>query len=111
MAVPLSASAVLTALRAEGVRLVELGNRRAHKRNQKGAWGPLNGSIVRHTVTRGTSSTAAMVRAALAQQIERLRESPAAGPPGSRGRPRRIRRRPTRTVSCPRCTGTDQSSS
>ncbi|MFB6877225.1 hypothetical protein [Streptomyces sp. NPDC056323] len=72
MAVPLSASAVLTALRAEGVRLVELGNRRAHHRNQKGAWGPLNGSIVRHTVTRGTSSTAAMVRAALAQQIERL---------------------------------------
>ncbi|MET8747209.1 hypothetical protein [Streptomyces sp. NPDC004728] len=65
----MSASAVLIALRAEGVRLVELGNRRVHNRNQKGAWGPLNGSLVRHTVTRGTSSTVAMVRDALAQQM------------------------------------------
>ncbi|MFE7398861.1 N-acetylmuramoyl-L-alanine amidase [Streptomyces sp. NPDC057557] len=62
MATPLSASAVLTALRAEGVRVVEVGNWRTHNRNSKGAWGPLNGSIVHHTVTKGTASTVAMVR-------------------------------------------------
>ncbi|WP_406501975.1 N-acetylmuramoyl-L-alanine amidase [Streptomyces sp. NBC_01590] len=62
MATPLSAAAVLAALRAEGVRVVEVGNWRTHNRNSKGAWGPLNGSIVHHTVTKGTSSTVAMVR-------------------------------------------------
>ncbi|MFD7616563.1 N-acetylmuramoyl-L-alanine amidase [Streptomyces sp. NPDC059802] len=62
MATPLSATAVLTALRAEGVRVVEVGNWRTHNRAGHGAWGPLNGSIVHHTVTRGTASTVAMVR-------------------------------------------------
>ncbi|MFF4177659.1 N-acetylmuramoyl-L-alanine amidase [Streptomyces sp. NPDC001750] len=62
MATPLSATAVLTALRAEGVRVVEVGNWRTHNRNSKGAWGPVNGSIVHHTVTRGTASTVAMCR-------------------------------------------------
>ncbi|THA29170.1 N-acetylmuramoyl-L-alanine amidase [Streptomyces sp. A1277] len=62
MATPLSAAAVLTALRAEGVRVVEVGSWRTHNRNQKGAWGPVNGSIVHHTVTKGTANTVAMVR-------------------------------------------------
>ncbi|MFJ1698195.1 N-acetylmuramoyl-L-alanine amidase [Streptomyces sp. NPDC088252] len=62
MATPLSAAAVLAALRAEGVRTVEVGDWRNRNRNQKGPWGPLNGSIVHHTVTKGTSSTVAMVR-------------------------------------------------
>ncbi|MFJ3258505.1 N-acetylmuramoyl-L-alanine amidase [Streptomyces sp. NPDC086771] len=62
MATPLTASAVLAALRAEGVRVVEVGNWRTHNRAGHGAWGPLNGSIVHHTVTKGTSSTVAMVR-------------------------------------------------
>ncbi|MEV6102608.1 N-acetylmuramoyl-L-alanine amidase [Nocardia sp. NPDC051981] len=62
MAAPLSADAILTALRAEGVRVVEVGNWRTRNRNSKGAWGPVNGSIVHHTVTRGTASTVAMVR-------------------------------------------------
>ncbi|MFF9510274.1 N-acetylmuramoyl-L-alanine amidase [Streptomyces sp. NPDC014724] len=62
MATPLTAAAVLTALRAEGVRVVEVGNWRTHNRNSKGAWGPVNGSIVHHTVTKGTASTVAMVR-------------------------------------------------
>ncbi|MDK0520398.1 peptidoglycan recognition family protein [Streptomyces sp. ML-6] len=62
MATPLTAAAVLAALRAEGVRVVEVGNWRTHNRNQKGAWGPVNGSIVHHTVTKGTASTVAMVR-------------------------------------------------
>ncbi|QKN87662.1 endolysin [Streptomyces phage Cumberbatch] len=62
MATPLPAAAVLTALRAEGVRVVEVGNWRTHNRNSKGAWGPVHGSIVHHTVTRGTASTVALVR-------------------------------------------------
>ncbi|MFB6943180.1 N-acetylmuramoyl-L-alanine amidase [Streptomyces sp. NPDC060286] len=62
MATPLSAAAVLTALRAEGVTVVEVGSWRTHNRNSKGAWGPVNGSIVHHTVTKGTASTVAMVR-------------------------------------------------
>ncbi|MFC9619514.1 N-acetylmuramoyl-L-alanine amidase [Streptomyces sp. NPDC056930] len=49
-------------LRAEGVRVVEVGNWRTHNRNSKGAWGPLNGSIVHHTVTKGAASTVATVR-------------------------------------------------
>jgi hypothetical protein len=49
MATPLSASALLTALKAEGVKVVEIGNWREHNRNHKGAWGPVNGSMVHHT--------------------------------------------------------------
>ncbi|MDQ0791952.1 N-acetylmuramoyl-L-alanine amidase [Streptomyces sp. B1I3] len=62
MATPLSAAAVLTALRAEGVQVVEVGDWRTHNRNHKGAWGPVNGSIVHHTVTRGTANTVALCR-------------------------------------------------
>ncbi|MEU5716549.1 N-acetylmuramoyl-L-alanine amidase [Streptomyces sp. NPDC020403] len=62
MAAPLSAAAVLAALRAEGVRVVEVGDWRTHNRNHKGPWGPVNGSIVHHTVTRGTASTVALCR-------------------------------------------------
>ncbi|WP_331731663.1 N-acetylmuramoyl-L-alanine amidase (plasmid) [Streptomyces sp. NBC_01005] len=62
MANPLTAAAVLAALRAEGVRVVEVGNWRTHNRNSKGAWGPLNGSIVHHTVTKGTDATVRIVR-------------------------------------------------
>ncbi|MFJ4837184.1 N-acetylmuramoyl-L-alanine amidase [Streptomyces sp. NPDC088746] len=62
MATPLSAAAVLAALRAEGVRVVEVGDWRTHNRNHKGAWGPVNGSIVHHTVTKGTANTVALCR-------------------------------------------------
>ncbi|MEU3656394.1 N-acetylmuramoyl-L-alanine amidase, partial [Streptomyces sp. NPDC032161] len=62
MATPLSAAAVISALRAEGVRVVEVGNWRTHNRNSKGAWGPVNGSIVHHTVTKGTTSTVFLCR-------------------------------------------------
>ncbi|TXS78704.1 peptidoglycan recognition family protein [Streptomyces sp. sk2.1] len=62
MAASLTASEVISALRAEGVRVVEVGNWRTHNRNSKGPWGPVNGSIVHHTVTRGTASTVALVR-------------------------------------------------
>ncbi|MGS2588085.1 N-acetylmuramoyl-L-alanine amidase [Streptomyces hebeiensis] len=62
MAEPMSAAAILVALRAEGVRVVEVGNWRTHNRNAKGPWGPVNGSIVHHTVTKGTANTVAIVR-------------------------------------------------
>ncbi|MCX5158678.1 N-acetylmuramoyl-L-alanine amidase [Streptomyces sp. NBC_00264] len=62
MAAPLAAERLLQALWAEGVHVVEVGNWRTHNRNSKGPWGPLNGSIVHHTVTRGTASTVRIVR-------------------------------------------------
>ncbi|MEU1434083.1 N-acetylmuramoyl-L-alanine amidase [Streptomyces sp. NPDC005786] len=62
MAEPLSAAAVLAALRAEGVRVVEVGSWRTHNRDHKGPWGPVNGSVVHHTVTKGTASSVAIVR-------------------------------------------------
>ncbi|MFF1920537.1 N-acetylmuramoyl-L-alanine amidase [Streptomyces sp. NPDC058221] len=62
MATPLTADALLKALRAEGVTVVQVGDWRTHNRNHKGAWGPVHGSIVHHTVTSGTAATVAMVR-------------------------------------------------
>lgn len=62
MAEPLTPDRLLKALRAEGVRVVEVGNWRTHNRNSKGAWGPVNGSIVHHTVTKGTTSTVFLCR-------------------------------------------------
>jgi hypothetical protein len=49
MATPLSASALVAALKAEGVSVVEHAGWREHNRNSKGAWGPVNGSVVHHT--------------------------------------------------------------
>lgn len=57
MATPLSAAAFISALRAEGLTVVEVGSWRTHNRNEKGAWGPTNGVLVHHTVTSGTSKT------------------------------------------------------
>jgi hypothetical protein len=60
MATPLTADALVAALRAEGVRVVEHRSWRTHNRNHKGPWGPVNGVIVHHTVTSGTDSSVAM---------------------------------------------------
>lgn len=57
MASPLSASRIVEALRAEGCRVVEVREWRTHNRNHKGDWGPVNGVILHHTVTEGTSRT------------------------------------------------------
>lgn len=62
MADPLSASAVLAALRAEGVRVVEVDGWRTHNRNHKGPWGPVHGVMIHHTVTSGTSATVKICR-------------------------------------------------
>lgn len=57
MAIPLTADALVAALRAEGVRVVEHTGWRTHNRNHKGAWGPVNGVIIHHTVTSGTTAS------------------------------------------------------
>ncbi|MEV5240000.1 peptidoglycan-binding protein [Streptomyces cinnamoneus] len=57
MATPLSADQFVAALEAEGVTVVETGDWREHNRNHKGAWGPVNGVIIHHTVTSGTASS------------------------------------------------------
>jgi hypothetical protein len=51
MATPLIADRLVAALRAEGVTVREVSGWRTNNRNHKGAWGPVNGVIVHHTVT------------------------------------------------------------
>lgn len=58
MATPLTADQLLAALKAEGVKVHEHAGWRTHNRNQKGAWGPVNGSVVHHT---GLYSTEAQI--------------------------------------------------
>jgi hypothetical protein len=62
MATPLSASKFLAALKAEGVRVVEVGSWPTHNRNSKGAWGEVHGVMVHHTVTKGTANTVSICR-------------------------------------------------
>ena len=57
MAVPLTADALVAALRAEGVTVVEHDGWRTHNRNHKGSWGPVNGVMIHHTVTSGTQAS------------------------------------------------------
>ncbi|MFF3346071.1 N-acetylmuramoyl-L-alanine amidase [Streptomyces sp. NPDC002779] len=49
MATPLPAATFLAALRAEGVKVVEVGSWRTHNRNSRGPWGPVNGVMQHHT--------------------------------------------------------------
>ncbi|MYT30459.1 MULTISPECIES: N-acetylmuramoyl-L-alanine amidase [unclassified Streptomyces] len=60
MATPLSADALVTALRNEGVTVVEHDGWRSHNRAGHGAWGPVHGVIIHHTVTSGTSASVSM---------------------------------------------------
>ncbi|MDX3454910.1 peptidoglycan-binding protein [Streptomyces sp. ME02-8801-2C] len=60
MAKPLSASKLLEILRAEGLTVHEVRNWRNHNRNAKGPWGPVNGVMIHHTVTSGTSGSVAL---------------------------------------------------
>ncbi|MEU8706037.1 N-acetylmuramoyl-L-alanine amidase [Streptomyces sp. NPDC048565] len=62
MATPLSAAKFLAALKAEGVTVVEVGNWRTHNRAGHGAWGPVHGVMIHHTVTKGTANTVKIVR-------------------------------------------------
>jgi hypothetical protein len=49
MATPLTAAKFIAALKAEGVKVVEVGSWRTHNRNSKGPWGPVNGIMQHHT--------------------------------------------------------------
>jgi hypothetical protein len=60
MATPLSADALVSALRAEGVTVVEHPGWRTNNRNHKGSWGPVNGVVIHHTVTSGTAATVSL---------------------------------------------------
>lgn len=51
MATPLTADQLLTALRAEGLKVIEELGWRTRNRNHKGAWGPVHGVMNHHTVT------------------------------------------------------------
>ncbi|MGP2441705.1 peptidoglycan-binding protein [Streptomyces sp. JW3] len=60
MATPLTADTLVAALTTEGVTVVEHGDWRTHNRNSAGAWGPVNGVMVHHTVTSGTDASVAL---------------------------------------------------
>ncbi|MFD7709464.1 N-acetylmuramoyl-L-alanine amidase [Streptomyces sp. NPDC059786] len=62
MATPLTAAKFLAALRAEGVDVVQVGNWKTHNRAGHGAWGPVHGVMIHHTVTKGTDNTVAICR-------------------------------------------------
>jgi len=57
MASPLSADALVRALRNEGLKVVEHSGWRTNNRNSRGAWGPVHGVMIHHTVTSGTDAT------------------------------------------------------
>ncbi|MEU2402824.1 peptidoglycan recognition family protein [Streptomyces rubiginosohelvolus] len=57
MATPLSADRQLKALRDEGVKVTERAGWRTHNRNHKGAWGPVHGVVIHHTVSSGDDSS------------------------------------------------------
>jgi LysM repeat protein len=58
----MSAATFISILKKEGVRVVEEGSWETHNRNHKGPWGPVNGVVIHHTVTKGTSNTVDIVQ-------------------------------------------------
>ncbi|MTE19152.1 N-acetylmuramoyl-L-alanine amidase [Streptomyces sp. TRM43335] len=62
MATPIGASTLVAALKKEGLRVVEVGDWRTHNRNHKGAWGPVHGVMIHHTVTSGSARTVEICR-------------------------------------------------
>ena len=57
MATPMTADRLVTALRAEGLTVVEVDGWRTNNRNHKGPWGPVHGVMIHHTVTSGVVSS------------------------------------------------------
>lgn len=49
MAFPMTPDQFVNALRAEGCRVVTVGQYRTHNRNHKGPWGPVHGTMLHHT--------------------------------------------------------------
>jgi len=62
MATPIGASALVAALKKEGVRVVEVSGWRTHNRNHVGPWGPVHGVMIHHTVTSGSARTVEICR-------------------------------------------------
>ncbi|MET9140589.1 N-acetylmuramoyl-L-alanine amidase [Streptomyces parvulus] len=62
MSTPMSANSFLAALVAEGLDVVQVGDWRDHNRNSKGPWGPVNGVMIHHTVTKGAARTVDICR-------------------------------------------------
>ncbi|MEV8354614.1 N-acetylmuramoyl-L-alanine amidase [Streptomyces niveus] len=66
MASPMTYSQFIKALRDEGLRVVEVktGGKppSSHNRNSVGAWGPVHGVMMHHTVTKGTANTVSICR-------------------------------------------------
>ncbi|MFF0744223.1 N-acetylmuramoyl-L-alanine amidase [Streptomyces sp. NPDC004111] len=62
MATPLTADRFLAALRGEQLDVVEVGNWRTHNRKGHGAWGPMHGVMIHHTVTEGTGNSVRLCR-------------------------------------------------
>lgn len=60
MAIPLTASRLVAALRAEGVTVIEVANWQTNNRNRVGTWGPVHGSMLHHTVTPKAMNAVAM---------------------------------------------------
>lgn len=57
MSLPLTASQFTTALRAEGVHVVERPGWETHNRNHKGPFGPVHGVMIHHTVSKNELSS------------------------------------------------------
>ncbi|MEO3851764.1 peptidoglycan recognition family protein [Streptomyces sp. B8F3] len=57
MASPLSADALVRALKREGVHVVEHRSWRTHNRNHQGPFGPVNGVVIHHTASTGTDAS------------------------------------------------------
>lgn len=66
MSDPLTYSRFVSALRGAGLKVVEVptgGKSPAvHNRNAVGAWGPVHGVMIHHTVTKGTANTVEICR-------------------------------------------------
>lgn len=62
MATPLTFDRFISALRAEGLTVEIVGDAAHHNRAGHGAWGPMNGVMIHHTVTKGTDSSVATCR-------------------------------------------------
>lgn len=62
MSSPLSATKFRDAITGEGVAVVEVGDWTHHNRAGHGAWGPVHGVMIHHTVTSGTANSVAICR-------------------------------------------------
>lgn len=60
MATPKSSSAILAALRAEGLEVYGYGDWENHNRDHKGLFGPVHGVMIHHTVSEDDDSSVAL---------------------------------------------------